>query len=94
MISSEKSGTDLRENSAQFVEVDWLGKVEIKASFLASPDIFLFIKSSKGNSLDWVFSFGLSDHLVATPVWQANVAQDNIELLRLHNLQGALRAIG
>ncbi len=76
------------------MEVDRFGKVEIEASFLASPDVFLFIKSSKGNSFDWLFSFGLSDHLVAAPVWQANVAQDNIELLRLDNFQRALRAIG
>jgi hypothetical protein len=37
------------------VEVDRFGKVEIEASFLASPDVFLFIKSSKGNSFDWLF---------------------------------------
>jgi hypothetical protein len=89
-----RSRTDLRENRAQLVEVHRFGKVEIEASFLASPDVFLFVKSSKGYAFDWLFSFGLSDYLVAAPVWQANVAQDNIELLQLDNLQRALRAIG
>jgi hypothetical protein len=94
VVRGKKSRTDLRENSAQLVEVDRFGKVEIEASFLASRDVFLFVKSSKGYAFDWLFSFGLSDYLVAAPVWQANVAQDNIELLQLDNLQRALRAIG
>jgi len=76
------------------VEIDRFGKMKIEASFPASLNIFLFVKSSKGNAFDWLFSFGLSDHFVAVPVWQAYVAQDNIELLRLHNLQCAVRAIG
>src|SRR5439155_13035884 len=65
--------------------------MEIEASFLASPDVFLFIKSSESYAFYWLFSFGLSDHLVAAPVGQGNVAQDNIELLRLDNFQRALR---
>jgi hypothetical protein len=34
------------------VEVDRFAEMEIEASFLASPDIFLFIKSSKGNAFE------------------------------------------
>ena len=70
------------------MEVDRFGKVEIKASFLASPDVFLFVKSSKGNTFDWLFSFSLSDHLVATPVWQADVRNQQVERLMPGQGQG------
>ena len=87
-------GSDLGENSAQLVEVYGFGEMEIEAGFSASPDIFVLVKSSKGYAFDGLFSFGLRDHVVAAPVGQANVAQDDVELLRLDNLQRALCAIG
>jgi len=87
-------GSDLGENSAQLVEVHGFGEMEIEAGFSASPDIFVLVKSSKGYAFDGLFSFGLRDHVVAAPVGQANVAQDDVELLRLDNLQRALCAIG
>ena len=87
-------GSDLGENSAQLVEVYGFGEMEIEAGFSASPDIFVLVKSSKGYAFDGLFLFGLRDHVVAAPVGQANVAQDDVELLRLDNLQRALRAIG
>ena len=87
-------GSDLGENSAQLVEVHGFGEMEIEAGFSASPDIFVLVKSSKGYAFDGLFLFGLRDHVVAAPVGQANVAQDDVELLRLDNLQRALCAIG
>lgn len=86
--------SDLGENSAQLVEVHGFGEMEIEAGFFAAPDVFVLVKSSKGYAFDGLFAFGLRDHVVAAPVGQANVAQDDVELLRLHNLQRALRAIG
>jgi len=87
-------GSDLGENSAQLVEVHGFGEMEIEAGLSASPDIFVLVKSSKGYAFDGLFLFGLRDHVVAGPVGQANVAQDDVELLRLDNLQRALCAIG
>jgi hypothetical protein len=87
-------GSDLAQNSAQLVEVHRFGKMKIEASFSASPDIFVPVKSGEGYAFDGLFSFGLRDHVVAAPVGQANVAQDDVELLRLDNLQRALYAIG
>ena len=85
---------DLREDPAQLVEVHRFGKMEIEACFFASPNVVVLVESSKGHAFDWLPSLGLGNDVVAAPVWQANVTQDYIELLRLDNLQGALRAIG
>jgi hypothetical protein len=68
--------------------------MKIEAGFSASPDIFVVVKSSKGYAFQELLSFGLRDHVVAAPVGQANVAQDDVELLRLDNLQRALGTIG
>jgi len=87
-------GSDLGKNSAQLVEVHGFGEMEIEAGFSAAPDVFVPVKSSKGYAFDGLFSFRLRDHVVAAPVGQANVAQDDVELLRLDNLQRALHAIG
>jgi hypothetical protein len=87
-------GSDLAENGAQLVEVHRFGEMEIEASFLPAPDVFVPVKSSKGYSFNGLFSFRLRDHVVAAPVGQANVAQDDVELLRLDNLQRAPHAIG
>jgi hypothetical protein len=85
---------DLGENGAQLVKVDRFGKMEIEASFFASPDIFFLVEPSEGYAFDRLLAFGLSNHVVAATVWQANVAQDDVELLRVNNRQRALRAIG
>jgi len=85
---------DLREDAAQLVEVHRFGEVKIEAGFFASPDVFVLVESSKGYAFDWLPSLGLGNDVVAASVWQANITQDYIELLRLDNLQGALRAIG
>jgi hypothetical protein len=87
-------GSDLAQNSAQLVEVNRFGEMKIESGFSASPDIFVVVKSSKGYAFHGLFSFGLRDHVVAAPIGQANVAQDDVELLRLDNLQCALCAIG
>ena len=87
-------GNDLAENSAQLVEIHRFGVMEIEAGFLPAPDVFVPVKSSKGYAFDGLSSFSLRDHVVAAPVGQANVAQDDVELLRLDNLQRALCAIG
>ena len=87
-------GSDLLQNGAQLVEVDRFGKMEIEAGFFPAPDIFVLVKSSKGYAFDGLLSFNLRDHIVAASVGQADVAQDDVELLRLNNLQRALHAIG
>jgi hypothetical protein len=92
---SERSlGSELVQNSAQLVEVHRFGKMKIEAGFFPAPDVLVPVKSSKGYAFDGLFSFGLRDHIVAASVGQANVAQDDVNLLRLHNLQRALHAIG
>jgi hypothetical protein len=92
---SERSlGSDLVQNSAQLVEIHRFGEMEIEPGFFPAPDVLVPVKSSKGYAFDRLFSFGLRDHIVAASVGQANVAQDDVELLRLHNLQRALHAIG
>src|ERR1700680_585305 len=68
--------------------------MEIEASFLPAPDVFVPVKPSKGSAFDGLSSFSLRDHVVAAPVGQANVAQDDVELLRLDNLKRTLHAIG
>ena len=87
-------GSNLAQNSAQFVEVHRFGEMKIETGFSTSPDIFVLVKSSKGYAFHGLFSFGLRDHVVAAPIGQANVAQNDVELLRLDNLQRALCAIG
>jgi hypothetical protein len=75
-------GSDLVENSAQLMKIHRFGEMEIEASFFPTPDIFVSVKSSKGYAFDGLFSFGLRDHVVAAPVGQANVAQDDVDPLR------------
>ena len=84
---------DLVEHTAQLVEVHGLDQVKIKSRLLAAADVFLRAKSSERYCLNRLFSFGFRDHIVSTAIGKANVAQDHIEFLRLHDFQRALRII-
>src|SRR5947207_6419895 len=85
---------DLSENSAQLVKVHRFSKVKIESGFFAEPDVFVRSKSSESYAFNWVFLFCPGNHLVAAAIGKPDVAQHDIELLRLHDLQSALCVIG
>src|SRR5436305_11238340 len=82
------------ENRAQLVKVDRLDQVKIEARFFAAPNVFVRAKPSDGHRFNRLFSFGLGNHLIATAIGKANVAQHDIEFLRLEDLYSALCDIG
>ena len=82
------------ENRAEFVKVYRLDQMKIEARFFAAPNIFVRAKTSDGDCFNRLFAFGLSNHLVATAIGKANVAQHDIEFFGLHDCQSALRIIG
>src|SRR5439155_5776835 len=85
---------DLVENRAELVKVYRLDQMKIEARFFAAPNVFVRAKPGDGHRFNRLFAFGLGNHLVATAIGKANVAQHDVELLRLDDLQSALCVIG
>src|SRR6266403_2144708 len=86
--------TDLVENRAELVKVYRLDQVKIESRFFAAPNVFVRAKPSDGHRFNRLFAFYLGNHVVAGAIGKANVAQHDIEFLRLHDCQSALRIIG
>ena len=82
------------ENRAQLVKVYWLDQVKIESRLFAAANVFVRAKSSNSDGFNRLFAFYLGNHVVAGAIGKANVAQHDIELLRLHDCQSALRIIG
>lgn len=86
--------TDFIENGAQLVEVYRFDQMKIESCLFTAPDIFVCAKSSNRYSFDRLFAFCLSNYLVAAAVRKTDIAQDDIEFVRLKYLQGTLGAVG
>src|SRR2546423_1246701 len=90
-IRGSSLGANLVENTAQLVKVYRFDEVKIESRFFAAPNVFVGAKSSDSHSFDRLFSFYLGNNVVAAAIGKANVAQHDIEFLRRHDLQRALR---
>src|SRR6266511_1774550 len=86
--------SDLAQNSAQLVKIHGFGEMEIEAGLFAALDIFRCAKSSQRYGFNGSFSLGRGNQVVAAPVRQGNVAQDNIEFFGVDHFQSAPRAFG
>ena len=87
------SGGDLAQNSAQLVEVHRLGEMEIESRLSAALDVFTRGKATNRYGFNWPFSLGFGNQVVATPVRQSNVAQNDIELFRVDHVHRVLCTI-
>ena len=85
---------DLCENCAQFVEIYRFDQMKVESCVFAAPNVFVGAKSGDRNRLHRMLSLCLGNHLVTASVGKTNVAQDDIEFLRLDGFQSALRIIG
>src|SRR6266566_6310605 len=85
---------DLVENRAELVKVYRLDQMKIESRLFAAPNVFVRAKPGDSHRFNRLLAFYLGNHLVAGAIGKANVAQHDIEFLRLHDFQSALRIIG
>src|SRR5258705_11545712 len=84
-----RSRRDLSENAAQFVKVHRLRQMEIESSFSAALDIVTLCKARYRHGFHGSFSFRFHNDIVAIPVWQRDITQDNVELSGVDHVQRA-----
>ena len=83
------SRRDLAENAAQLVKIHRLRQMEIESSFSAALDIVTRCKARYRHGFHGPFSFRFHNDIVAIPVWQRDITQDNVELFGLDHVQRA-----
>ena len=88
------SGGDLAQNSAQLVKIHWLGEMEIESRFSAALNVLSRSKATEGHGCYRSFALRMSHNVVAAPIRQGDVAQNDVELFRFDRIQRVLRAIG
>lgn len=67
--------------------------MKIESGLLASQEVLASIESAYGNSLKRMDPLRLGDYVVTGAIGQVDITQDDVEILRLDNLQGCLLAI-
>ena len=87
-------GADLIKNAAQLVEIHRLDQMEIESGFPTPPNIIVSAKAGQSNALERLPLLRPRDHFVAAAIGQPDIAQNHIELLRLHDFQSALNRLG
>ena len=93
-IFPDDSGGNLAQDSAQFVEVDRFGEMKIEAGLSPALDVLSRSKSTERHGCYRPFALGMSHNVVAAPIRQSDVAQNDVELFRFDGIQRVLRAIG
>jgi hypothetical protein len=88
-VRNSRSGRDLAQNAAELVKIHRFRKVEIEASFSATLDVVTRCEAGYGHGFHGSFSFRFRNDIVAVPVWQRDIAQHNVELFGLDNVQRA-----
>ena len=88
------SGRDLGQNAAQLVEVDRFGEMKIEAGLSPALDVLSRGKSTERHGSNRSFALGMSHNVVAAPIRQSDVAQNDVELFRFDRIQRVSRAIG
>ena len=75
------------------MEFHRLRQMIIEAGFKAAADIFLHSEAAERDSLHGLTTLRLSHQLVTAGVRKTNVADDDVETFRLHELERALPTI-
>src|SRR5437867_11286033 len=88
------SGGNLTQDSAQFVKVHRFCKMEIEPGLLAALNVLSCAKAGERYGFDRSFSLGFGNYVVAAAIGQRDVAQNDVELFGVNNIQRSLRAIG
>src|SRR6516225_4348004 len=87
-IRNTDSRRDLTENAAQFVKIHRLRQMEIESGFSAALNIVTRCKARYRHGFHSSFSFRFHNDIVAVAIWQRDIAQYNIELLRVDHVHG------
>ena len=88
------SDGNLAQDSAQFVKVHRLAKMEIEPGLLAALNVLDCAKAGERYRFNRSFSFSFGNHVVTAAIGQRDVAQKDVELFGVDNVQRGLRAIG
>ena len=81
------------QEPSQLLKFDGFGQMIIEAGFQAAADIFLHPEAAQRDPLHRLTTLRLAHEFVATGVRQADVADERIKSLRLHQLERALPGI-
>src|SRR5438105_3515756 len=85
---------NLTQNSAQFVKVHRFGKMEIEPGLLAALNVLSCAKTGERYRFDRSFSLGFGNQVVAAAIGKCDVAQNDVELFGLNNVQRIVGGIG
>jgi hypothetical protein len=77
----------LSENGSEFVKIQRFGEMEIEPGFPAESSILFRHKSGQRYRANcWLFLPGLREQGIAAPIRKPDVAEDDIESLRVYRL--------
>src|SRR4029077_3834682 len=84
---------DFSKNGLELLKINGLGQVMVETRLDTAPHILVHSESGKRDSFQRPLSLRLSNQFVAAGVGQTNVANQNVELSLIQNLQCLLRGI-
>src|SRR5262245_33232091 len=87
--SESRSRRDLAQNAAKLVKIHRLRQMKIESSFSTALNIIACRKTGYCHRFHGSFSFRFHDYIVAVPVWQRDITQDNVELFGIDHVQCA-----
>ena len=76
------SRRDLGQNAAQLVKIDRFGEMKIEAGLSPALNVLSRSKSTERHGCYRPFALRMSHNVVAAPIRQSNVAQNDVELFR------------
>src|SRR5881227_457666 len=88
------SGRDLGQNAAQLVKIDRFGEMKVEAGLSPALDVLSRSKATERHGCYRSFALRMSHNVVAAPIRQSDVAQNDVELFRFDRIQRVSRPIG